>query len=307
MAARHDIYRQFWIRTISAAALIFLCGMAGTYLVDPFAEFGRENGLYLETRPPTVERYKAYLARDRYTLVFGTSRAHLFSDELVGERLINLHPVYGWPESVWRFLQSLDARQISNIRRILYVIDFATLGPLPDGAGYRPFNAWSAFTYRMENLRAYFIGSYRKAMALATGDYRAHISARGFMVQDRPPEWSGKLLDEPAHVTGLTIDQAEISRLQDIKTFATAHGIPIVFMTATVSTELVDQVPGLREVIGEERAMLTKSIGEYVDLTIVPGISDRHDLMTDGMHLNARGVAALFALYPWSGHRVAAK
>ncbi len=62
-----------------------------------------------------------------YTLVFGTSRSHLIDEGMLHQDTLNLHSIYGHPDSIYSFLNQLDKNQINNIGNIFYLVDTHTV------------------------------------------------------------------------------------------------------------------------------------------------------------------------------------
>lgn len=291
------MYGRFVRHALAGVLLIAALGISLTYLIDPYGEHGQEDGLYLAARPPTIDRYRDFLAKEPHVLVFGTSRSHMISDEVVGEKVLNLFAVYGWPQAVSAFLGGLDEVRLHNVRGIIYCLDLHTLVAPDVGAIYEPNGWYGRLRYRLDNLRAYIRDSAGKVWAKVTGRHSFHIHARGFKVQDERYGWD-EIWRPGWRKESQRIDPVEVARLAEIKRFAEDRGIPILFMTPTLPDLTLNRDIDL-DALRRQRRAIVGAISEYVELTRIPGISDRREMFSDASHLNAAGQRALFARYPW--------
>lgn len=291
----HRRYTLFFVSVVSATLLLALAMMALISIIDPYAEAKGANGIYFASSPATIPRYRDLLAEEPYVLVFGTSRSRLFSDRLVGDKVINLHALYGWPKAVLTFLQGLDDKRLRNVRRIIYLIDNHTFAATPAANVYYPTTALGRLAYRLRHLRGYTEQSFIRMYLLATGTYRYHIDPRGFTVEDRPETFNGV---QNGTNEGQDFDPAEIARLADIKAFGEKHGIAIDFLTPTLPRSRL-KVMDLNIMFAQRRGFV-QALGSYFDLTYLPGVSDDDTMFADSSHINSRGAQKLFSLYPWT-------
>lgn len=110
-------------------ALIFIINI----LIDPYEEYNLIITPFNKLK--SVQSYETapfrmyqYLNEDKYIIVFGTSHSATISEELVNSKLINLSlSTYGNPSDVYYFLKGLNLRQLKNIKKIYYLLDWHTL------------------------------------------------------------------------------------------------------------------------------------------------------------------------------------
>ena len=63
------------------------------------------------------------LKEQPHVLVFGSSQIHRISSEIMGKPVLNMHNIYCEPGDILNFLTQLDEKQLSNVDKILFVID----------------------------------------------------------------------------------------------------------------------------------------------------------------------------------------
>lgn len=292
----------FFAATIMLSGILFALSWVFVTSVDPYAENGHDDGLYLASSPATVDRYKERLQQAPYTLVFGTSRSHLFSDDLLGESVLNLHAVYGWPISVRTFLYSLTPDHTRHIRRIIYLLDFHTFGAMPPTDRYAVYGPAARALYKAKGMRAYLEDSWAKLLAQRGPPPAQRIHARGFKIQHPPQVWDG-LWRETWDRRQQEISPDQLSALADIKAFAKQHGVEITFITPTVSCVFSQQGLDRQKTI-EQRQAFVRILGSYVELTTLPGLSDQTRYFADAVHLNYPGLQKALIDYPWQSQTI---
>lgn len=295
---------KFILYTLSLSLALIGMLFAATYVTDPYGEHGSERGIYFKANQNTISRYQEYLSNERHFLIFGTSRSHLFSDRHLGQKVLNFYAVYGWPRAVLGFLSALDQRQIKNISGILYLIDLHTFGAPPPLDDYRPLDRFDRIRNHLSNLRWYVKDSLTKLYRIARGSGDFHVHARGFKIEDTTRRWDGAWR-ATWQTDSQAFDRAEIARLAEVKAFASRHGIPIMFITPTLPEKTVKEFVNV-ELLRRQRRYFVEAIGEYYELTSMPGVSDHMAYFSDHTHLNQDGANALFATYPWNDRRVTA-
>lgn len=291
--------RTFVVMCLAVALPIFFALWLALHIIDPFWASDRQIGLYFRSAPPTIHQYKRLLSKDPYTLVFGTSRSHLLSDELVQEPVLNLHTVYGNPLSVNHFLQSLDSTQRGHIRHIIYLLDIHTFKADKNLVLDYSDNPVRNALYEIQNMRALMKLSVERIKKNLSGDSDYYIHRRGYKVLTRPVIYDGIIRN---HGNDLRFDPAVVAVLKDIKAFAVNNHITIDFITPTFPTTSLPTLDP--EQIINQRQAIVNAIGDYAELSYVSGISDDWSLFADESHLNTAGTKALFALYPWKDYRV---
>ncbi|ARJ66547.1 hypothetical protein WV31_13150 [Magnetospirillum sp. ME-1] len=280
---------------------LFAASLIACAWVDPYGERD-DTQIHFVSRPVTIAKYRRILGETQQTLVFGTSRSHQFSDQFLGESVLNLHAVYGHPTSVLAFLKTLSVSQRRNISRIVYLLDLHTFrpdGPIIDRYYESPADV---LRYHLTNLRGYGRDSINHLRLLWSGAHAMHLHPRGFLVQDRPLTFDGIGRDTP---DSQDFDPAIVKRLAEVKVFAETNSIEIRFITPVFSDIHLRRLDASRLIA--QRRTFAATIGSYAELSHFPGISDRPELFRDESHLNADGLHALFATYPWPERRVDAE
>ena len=290
-------YGAFFASVVGLTLLLLLVALGAVVAVDPYAEHGDEAGLYLAFNQNTIHRYQEYLSQAPYTLVFGTSRSHMFSDGVTGRKVLNLHAVYGWPDTVSRFLEDLDDTQRNNVQGIIYLIDLHTFRHGDTLDNHVAQGGVQRFLNRVINFRSYAKETAAKVWAWATGQHDYHIHARGFRVLDIPRHWDG-VWREALEPNYQSFEADEVRKLARVKEFAARHHIPITFMTPTLPDKTVRELLDGPQLCRQKQAFF-EAIGPFADLTHVSGISDSEEYFADATHLNTAGAKTLFAAFPW--------
>jgi hypothetical protein len=293
-------WRRFVAVAFAAAFCLYCAIVAATYVIDPFGEAPRARGAYFASDVPTIARYRTMLSEASYTLVFGTSRSHLLSDDILGEPVLNLFPLYGSPVSVDHFLRGLDQRQLGNIRRVIYLLDvhtFSKAGPFVMDYYSEPL---ANLKYRVLNFPMYVSRSLERLRKNRKRDMAGYVHWRGFLVPGRVVRWDGSSIS----VNAQDFDPSIIGRLGEIKQFLDERNIAVEFVTPTVTAAHLRALD-IGKLVALRRAILAE-IGTYAELTYMPGISSSKELFSDDSHLNTEGVRELFSRYPWADRRVVA-
>ena len=97
-------------------------------LIDPYGEnyiFKTSFNQYkIFSKPSAASHLLDLLEKNKYALVFGTSRIGLIDANATGEPTLNFrNSVYGYPSDVYKLLSMLNDQQIKNISKIYYLID----------------------------------------------------------------------------------------------------------------------------------------------------------------------------------------
>ncbi len=105
-------------------ALIFLIYI----LVDPEQVFNKSitQHKFRYTKYYSKHQYEK-LKKDKYILIFGTSRSQKVSTNVLGINLLNFHNMGGEPSDIFNFLKQLNSQQIVNIKHIYCLVSTGSM------------------------------------------------------------------------------------------------------------------------------------------------------------------------------------
>lgn len=259
------------------------------YLVDPYGEFNHPlwKMRTFKSTPLVTLSLSASLREGPYSLVFGTSHSAIIQPKYFNGKALNFHALYGNPRSVADFLDSLDPRQINNIREIFYLLDIHVYG----SNTYRPFdsygNVFRRFLYRARRIGPYVAASTEKIYKNFAGTYDAYIDPHGHTVVLAEKD----LCHIPVRRDPLSveeIDEKAIAALSRIRAFGKLHNINMTFVTPAMLPAFLDSLD--KEKLWDQKQTLFSVLGEYHDFVFYGHSLANCGFFKDPRHLNVKGI-----------------
>jgi len=201
---------------------------------DPWGEYRwinhQLNQYKLETRQTSVTTLLDKLEKDKYALVFGTSRIGIVDKDVTGEPTLNFrNTVYGYPQDVWSFLQMLEPKHIQNITRIYYQLDVIACSNysfnMPKSRLELEIEKFTNIS--KEKIRAIYDMIKFNYLQMDNKKYGYHISEFGSTVNDRKTNINNE--DDNIYYENYPTFDEDIDLLHKIDDFMTKRNIKIQY------------------------------------------------------------------------------
>ena len=117
-------FKKFTTKFILGFFVFYLVIYVAYILINPEQKFDYSitKFKFYYTKDYSRKQYE-YLKKNKCVLIFGTSQIHMISTDMLGEKVLNFHNLYGEPDDIINFLYQLDSTQIKNISHVIYLID----------------------------------------------------------------------------------------------------------------------------------------------------------------------------------------
>lgn len=296
-ASSFSAHRRFCAGVLAAFFGVYLSLLAATnWAVDPEME-GHPAALSLVKRrfyhslASTRTLFDKLGGPQKYALVFGTSRSHLVSSDILGENVLNFHALYGNPKSVADFLSQLDDKKIASISRIYYLLDNATFRDAKFSPHFDCRSRLSPILYSLKTFSAEkILEAVKTVYRNRTGRYDYYLDADGYKVNVNERTFDPKAYTGQSEDASFAADS--MAALGAVDRFARSRGIPIVYYTATFPDVF------LRRMDFEALAALHRGwagqVGGFYELAYFEGVSDDYSNFLDESHLKTAPVKRVF-------------
>ncbi|MCD4756709.1 MAG: hypothetical protein K8R39_00375 [Arcobacteraceae bacterium] len=266
-------------------------------LIDPYNEIGIFNySLNKRIVKDSILTYNTLLKKlnnqEQYTLVFGTSRSHLLSEEVLNEKVLNFHSLYGNPKNIFNVLDKLSKKEIHNIKKIYFLLDFHVFNT----ESYRKFDTNNFFPqmyYLVRNTNSIKIEDSIKMFLLnLTNNNDSYIdrnSGSAIIVQK---DEKMKLTKESLKWKPfLKYDEEVFLYLGRIESWCKENNIEIIFFTPTLYSDIIKNFD--LDILKKQKELYLKNIDGFYDFTYLDDISNDRTFFRDVSHLNTKGMKAL--------------
>lgn len=289
--------RRFCSGVLAAFFGVYLSLVTATnWLVDPEME-GHPAALSLVERrfyhslASTKTLFDKLGGAKKYALVFGTSRSHLVSPDILGEDVLNFHALYGNPKSVDDFLGQLGEDQIASISKIYYLLDNATFS---DNKSYPHFDYRSRLAPILYSVKTFCADKISEAVKTVyrnrTGRYDYYLDENGYKIDVNEPTFDPKTYTGRSEDVSFKADSMEA--LAAVDRFARSRGIPIVYYTAPLPDVYLRHIDF--EALAALRAAWANRIGGFYELTYLEGVSNDYSNFFDESHLKTAPLKTVF-------------
>jgi len=258
--------------------------------IDPYNEIGlvkySMNKNIFQDSLLTYNTILKNLKNDHYTIVFGTSRSHLLSEEVLNDKVLNLHSLYGNPKNIFNVLNKLSKVEISNINKVYYLLDFHVFNT----DTYRKFdtsNFLPQIYYLIRNTNSIKIVDSLKLLVLnMTGKYNSYIDREsGSAVMKDSIEMEFINLEYKPY---LEYNKEVYSYLSKIDNFFKKHNIEVVYFTPPLYSGVLKNFD--LDILKKQKELYLDHIDGFYDFTYVESISDDESMFKDVTHLNIEGM-----------------
>ncbi|WP_421903769.1 ankyrin repeat domain-containing protein [Maridesulfovibrio sp.] len=295
--------KKWTIATIGTVAFIVLSLiLAVNIVVDPYGEYriveAPFNKLKFKAQKTSALQVASKLYDDEYTLIFGSSRTMLISEDILGEPVLNFSTsIYNNPGDILALLETLDEKQIKNIKQIYYLIDinsFHYQNSAPELA--------SKLALFMESFRNIGPQKIEDAWQCITenlgpeSDKPNYIDEFGVLNKEEAPYKDKKPFFSSHYVTSYYLD-----KLTEINSFCKKNSIPTIYFTIPwIKPFAENQSFFLKKIM---RKIPTTQI-DFYDFYLNTDITGNKNLFTDPSHLNAKGLKKIFTPPYWTKDRI---
>ncbi len=286
------------------------------FIIDPY----QENEFSLDLKYSMGGGYGLYkkllkkLNNEPSILILGTSRSRIISQEIIDTKnqVLNMHVLYGNPISINEFFNSLNFKQISNIKKIYFLLDTHVFcgsntinKELKDNFTKRLIN--QIHTFDLKKIRV----SYKKLIINKFPKFTFdenyvpwfYVSNSGetIFVQDRT--YNGGT-HEGIHDPNFSIETMQF--LNEIDKWTKINKKDIIYFTPP---HTLNDFQGhldnnyIREII-LQRLNILEYIDGFYDFSLVQDLSNKNTFWEDSFHLNPRGYKHLFNNIKWKDYYV---
>ncbi|NDV22176.1 ankyrin repeat domain-containing protein [Desulfovibrio sp. JC022] len=295
--------RNWTITTLSAlAAIIFALIFTVNIVIDPYGEFriieSDFNKFKFKTLNTSALNVASKLYDGKYTLVFGSSRTMLVSEEILGGPVLNFSSsIYNNPGDILALLKMLDERQIKNIKQIYYLIDinsFHYLESAPELA--------SKTTFFLEKFRNIGPNKLKDAWRCLLDNLTPHpgklnnIDEFGVLHKKETP-----YKDKPPIFSSHYVTSYYLEKLTAIDALCEKNSIKIIYFSIPWAQPFFDfQQAKLNKILDRT----ARACNGFYDLHLKTELTGKKVFFIDPSHLNTKGLKMLFQGPYWNNNGI---
>ncbi|WP_319777804.1 ankyrin repeat domain-containing protein [Maridesulfovibrio sp.] len=289
--------------TISTlAALIIALILTVNIIIDPYGEFrlieGNYNKLKFKNLKSSALKVASKLYDGQYTLVFGSSRTMLVSEEILGEPVLNFSTsIYVNPGDILALLKTLDEKQIKNIKQIYYLIDINSFhyeSSAPELASKA-----ALFMESFRNIGPDKIEDAWKCVKNNVGPEPEHpnfIDEFG-VLHKKDESYKDNVVVFNSHF----VSQYYLDKLAEINSFCIKNRVKITYFTVPWCQNLnTGQQAKLNAILNSA----ISSCSSYYDLFGNTDFTGHKNLFSDPTHLTSTGLKKLFNKRYWTQDKI---
>lgn len=291
-------YKSF-IKWFIINSLIFMgIVLSIVIIIDPYYEngiyIGKFNRDKIKSSIDTARVMYNKLEKDKYSLIFGTSRNAKVNKEILGSPVLNLaQSVYGYPLEINNFLSQLTNGQIENIDKIYVLVDFHVADwEKPSNTKFN--ESVSLFSY----MKSF---NYKKAMDSYNVVKRNRDSSIDYGIDEYGSQFNRAEiiplltnLKNYKYEPEVSYTEKGLSYYKNINEFARKHNIKIYFYTPTMNMYYLSRVD-LDKMNSFKKEVLSL-IPCFYDFTYVEDVSGDIKNFTDASHMNTGNVKKIMDL-----------
>jgi len=259
-------------------------------IIDPYYEISQNRYFFNEKHSESIYSTNILadkLEKEKYNLVFGTSRSHkIGSETFSGKKILNFHALYGNTLSILNFLRGLNDKQISNIENIYMLIDFHSFN---NNSRHKDiiYSKYVNYVYSVTNLDYYkfYISAVYMIKNIFNHNFKYYVNDYGVLINDKN-QYKYRLLYSKEYIS---TNDKYIKSLKRIVEFTKNKNKNIIFVTPTITKKRYDELFQYREVICNTRKNVLEIVHEMYDLTLVDTVSYNNKYFTDPDHLSSKG------------------
>jgi len=285
-----------WIKiTIKYLFTIYIFIISLNYIVNPMQIFEHNllnNKKYKYTTENAVFKYNT-LKKNRFNLIFGTSRSHLVSSKMLSYQTLNLHSIYGYPSNVEHFLFSLNEKQLKNINKIYYLIDLHTLNINNQN---KLINYNDTIEIRYNQIKGLVFINIKELISNIFNNYVKQATSyldqkHGYSImQNTQTSTPHSYFNNFKFTDSQTYNLDIVKKIIKIQNFCYKHNVKIVFLTPTFPMETLNLM-NLDKEYNKINFLLENGLEKIEVLYYIPNISDliidkKYLAFTDPVHLN---------------------
>ena len=292
-------FRKFFKSTLIIIPTIFLV-LLSVYF---FSNLVNEKKLIIKnwkSNKMSINQVKLILNKlnsKKGILLFGTSRTNLVSSEILRTKTYNMHYIYSYPKDVGSFLEKLNNKQINNIDKIYFLIDYHTLEKKYNRENdinvyfeSQTNKEWTLNKLKNFNHRKIF-DSFKFIYNGLTGEYDYYINDEGSVVSNKEVKWDGASPTKKEHFNEYKFEN--YFYLKKIDNFAKQNNIEVLFFTPIYPKEFFDKFEIRLETF---LSKILSNINNLYFFMYEKDISNNREYFIDESHLNYVGIQKWFNL-----------
>ena len=293
------LFRKFFKSTLITIPTIFLI-LLSVYF---FSNLVNEKKIIIKnwkSNKMSINQVKIILNKlnsKKGILLFGTSRTNLVSSEILRTNIYNMHFIYSHPKDVGLFLEKLNTKQIDNIDKIYFLIDYHTLEKK-----YLRENDINVYFEKQTNLQwalnklknldhKKIFESLNFIFNGLIGNYDYYVNEEGSVISNKEIKWDGGSPTKKEHFNEYKFEN--YFYLNRIENFAKQNNIEIIFFTPIYPAKFFDKFEikldyFLRKILS--------NIDNLYFFMYEKSISNNQEYFIDESHLNYVGIQKWFDL-----------
>ncbi len=292
-------FKKFFKYTLIIIPTIFLF-LLSVYF---FSNLVNEKKLIIKnwkSNKMSINQIKIILNKLNYkkgVLLFGTSRTNLVSSEILRTNTYNMHYIYSHPKDVGSFLERLNTKQIENIDKIYFLIDYHTLEKK-----YFIENDINVFFEKQTNLewtlnklkilnQKKIFESLNFIFNGLTGNYDYFINNEGSVISKKEIKWDGGSPTKKEHFNDYKFEN--YFYLTKIENFAKQNNIEVLFFTPIYPKKFFDK---FEIKLDNFLRKILSNIDNLYFFMYEKNISNNQEYFIDESHLNYVGIQKWFDL-----------
>lgn len=223
------------------------------------------------------------LKNGKYSLIFGTSRSAKISSKMFDGNVLNLsQSIYGNPNDVLYFLNSLDKVQWNNINKIYYLVDNHTF------MKRNYYNLDYSSCILLEQIKRFDANNLLLSIRSIYFNLFNITPFKGINIDgsiyNNEEQLARKYqFDYYDFKKEFQFSKHEFTVLKDIKTLVDRKNKEIIFFTSTMNLYYLKSMK--KDLFLKHRKQLIKNCGNIVELSYISPISNKMYNFTDPTHM----------------------
>lgn len=247
------------------------------------------------------------LKKDKYILVFGTSRSHKLSEKTLGQPTLNFSgSIYGQPNKVFNFLKQLNQKQKNNIIKIYYLLDFHTFSE--DESKLLNYNSsYDFLKSQFTNFNIVKIETALKTIIANLKGAKDYVDENGCKVTlnehtFNPKTSYGEINGFVKHQNNMIFKDSQFNYLAKINEFSKMNHIKTIYFIPTFNIVALKQFNF--KILNYQKEKFSNILDNYFDLSYIPIISNNYNMFSDFSHPKHKGLEYIFNKINFSDYNI---
>ena len=251
-------------------------------VIDPYGEYRLLSDVHYRTDLTSAVPLAEQLREGPHALVFGTSTSAPIDARAVGEPVLNFSmSLYGAPERVLHFLESLDGEQVRHVTRVFYAVEHVSLPDHPLRQVGIDYGSRAAFLRAtLTNIqRPKILAAADRVLRVVSGRTDSELTAKGVYRHLAPRPYTPVRYAEPIRFSH---GARQVAYLRGVADFCRERGIELVVFRTVVTRTFLESTD--LSSLKRHFARILEAVPRFYSLTWIDGVSEDESQFRDPIH-----------------------